>query len=289
MATNNTDFTNVVNVEEFTGVSASAKIQAAIDFASTNAKKTVILADKDYYISSTITVKNGVRLEGGHASSITIGADVRGFNIEKNAAMRNLKINVDYTGYSKEVLYLDGVQKYYNTWNRTRLENLVILNWTGKVSGTAIQLYSGGKGHEISFVNFNDVKIVSFAKAVHLKAVKPASGFAYVNANRFDNFSIEDCIDCITLEGSETIPNECSGNMFTNLQIQPSANTVNIAKIQGQYNKLDGMCWDLHEIKHKLPIFTFMAESNYNELEMKSIPATRISNLGKKSNKFSTY
>jgi hypothetical protein len=281
---------NVVYVEDFTGASVSAKIQAAIDYAAANAKKTVILADKDYYISSTVTVKVGVRLQGGFGSSVTIGADVRGFVIERNASLCDLKINVDIAGYSKEVIYLDGIQKFYNTWNRARLQNLILLNWTGTVSGTAIQCYSGGVSHEVSFVNFDDIKIVSFSKGIHLKAVQPASDMAWVNANRFNNISLEDCIDMIVIEGSETIPYECSGNMFTNLQIQPTSNTLRIITVQGQYNRFDGMCWDLQSITSTTSaLVTFKAESNYNELDMKSIPSTRISNLGKTSNKYATY
>jgi hypothetical protein len=148
---------NVVYVESYTGT-ASQKIQAAIDFAATNAQKTVVLADKDYYISSTITVKVGVRLMGGHASSITIGANVRGIVVERNAVLENLKINIDYSGYSQQAIYLDGIQKFYNSLNRARLYNLVLYNWTGVTSGTAIHLYSGGTSHEISFVDFDTIK-----------------------------------------------------------------------------------------------------------------------------------
>jgi hypothetical protein len=280
---------NALFVEDFTGASTTAKIQAAIDAAAAGTKKTVILADKDYYAMGTITVKAGVKLQGSYKSSVTFGGNVRGFVIEKGASVWDLKINVDYTGYSKEVIYLDGAQKYYNSSDKTSFRNLILYNWTGTVAGTAIHCYSGGTGHNVSFVNFEDIKIVSFAKGIYLKADNPGTGMAWVNANRFNNVTLEDCIDNIVLEGSETIPNECSGNFFTNLQIQPSANTVNVATIQGQYNKVDGICWDLQEITHTNPVFTFKAASNYNELDMKSIPSTRISNLGKTSNRFTTY
>jgi hypothetical protein len=282
---------NAFYVEDFTGT-ATQKIQAAIDaaaVATAGTKKTVILADKDYYITGTITVKIGVKLQGSHGTSITIGANVRGFVIERNAYLGGMKINVDFTGYSKEVIYLDGVQKFYNSLHQTRIENLRLYNWTGTVSGTGIHCYSGGTNHEVSFVDFESIKIVGFSKGIHLKAVNPVTGNAWINANRFDKITLENNIDNIVLEGSETIPNECSGNSFTNLQIQPSDVTVNIMTIQGQYNKINGICWDLFEILHSNPVFTFKAESNYNELDMKSIPAAKITNLGKTSNRFSTF
>jgi hypothetical protein len=279
---------NVVYVESYTGT-ASQKIQAAIDFAATNAQKTVVLADKDYYISSTITVKVGVRLMGGHASSITIGANVRGIVVERNAVLENLKINIDYSGYSQQAIYLDGIQKFYNSLNRARLYNLVLYNWTGVTSGTAIHLYSGGTSHEISFVDFDTIKIAGFAKGIHLKAVQPASGMAWINANKFDKITLDACIENIILEGSETIPFECSGNMFKNLQIQPYSGTTSIVSVQGQYNKFEGICWDIQDITYSGSLFTYKAESNYNEADMKSIPVARYSNLGKTSNRFSIY
>ena len=278
-----------VYVEDFTGNTPQAKIQAAIDFAFQNARKTVIASDKDYYITGPVIIKQGVKLQGSYGTRFVIGANVRGFELQKDASLWNVSIFVDYKGYSKEVIYLDGKYKYYNTWNNSSLKNLVLVNWTGSVSGTGIQLYSGGTGHEISYVNFTDIKIVSFEKGIYLKAVKPASGLAYVNANRFDKVSLDDCIENIVLEGSETIPNECSGNSFTNLQIQPSNNTIHIMTIQGQYNKIDGICWDLHLIQHSDSVFIFKPESNYNELAMRSIPANRILNSGKTKNRFDTF
>lgn len=279
---------NIVYVEDFAGSTAQSKIQAAINFAFQNNKKTVIAANKDYYMTGNVIIKQGVKLQGSYGTRFIIGANVRGFELERDASLWNARIMVDYKGYTKEVIYLDGKHKYYNTWHNASLNNIVIVNWSGTVSGTGIHLYSGGSGHEISFVNFMDIKIVGFARGLYLKAVKPASGFAYVNANRFDKISLDDCIDNIILEGSETIPNECSGNSFTNLQIQPTPNTKRIMTIQGQINKVDGICWDLDQIQHSDPIFIFKAESNYNYLDMRTIPANRILNSGKSGNRFET-
>jgi hypothetical protein len=280
---------NVVLVEDFSGAGEHQKIQAAIDFASSNNKRTVLLADKDYYLTGSIIVKKNVLLKGGYGTGLTIGTNVRGIAIEQNASLENVKIGIDYTGYNKEAIYLDGAQKFYNTWNRSRLRDITLVNWTGEQTGTGIHCFSGGNEHEISFVLFDSIKIVGFAKGIHLKAVKPITGRSWVNANTFDKIAIEDCVDMIVIEGSETVPFECSGNIFTNLQIQPSWVTERILTIQGQYNKVEGICWDLHEIGHTGPVVEFKVESDYNELEMKSIPAARILNNGKTRNIFSAY
>lgn len=125
-----------VYVEDFSGTTPQAKIQAAIDFASQNARKTVIAADKDYYITGTVIIKQGVKLQGSYGTRFVIGANVRGFELQKDASFWDASIMVDYNGYTKEVIYLDGKYNYYNTWNNTSLKNLILLNWTGTVSGT---------------------------------------------------------------------------------------------------------------------------------------------------------
>ncbi|MBI0577468.1 hypothetical protein IEC97_08855 [Neobacillus cucumis] len=275
-----------VYVEDFSGNTDQAKIQAAIDFAIKNARKTVIASDKDYHLTGTVVIKQGVKLLGSYGTRFIIGANVRGFELQKDSSFSDACVMVDFSGYSKEVVYLDGKYKYYTKWNGSSLKNLVIVNWTGKVSGTGIRLYSGGNGHGISFITFTDIKIVSFEIGIHLKANIPPSGVSSVNANRFEKISLESCIENIILEGSETIPNECSGNLFTNLQIQPSSNTNHIMTIQGQNNKVDGICWDLQLIQHTNPVFIFKPESNNNELAMGSIPVNRIKNNGKANNRY---
>jgi hypothetical protein len=285
---NNKTNSNFVFVDDFKSSTVAGKIQAAIDYAHKGNIKTVLLADSDYYISEGIVIKQGVKLLGSYGSKVTIGANVRGFEIEKDASLDGVAIRVDHKGYDKEVIYLDGKHKYYNTWNQSSIRNLLLVNWTGKVSGTGIHCYSGGEAHEISFIDFESIKIVGFEKGIHLKADKPNKGMAWVNANRFDKFSIEDCVEMIVLEGSETIPNECSGNSFTNLQLQPSRNTRSVLTVQGQYNKFDGICWDMHLVKHRNPVVTFDAQSDYNELNMRSVQKNRIDNRGKKNNLFDT-
>ena len=48
------------------------------------------------------------------------------------------------------------------------------------------------------------------------------------------------------------------GNLFPNLQIQPSTYTKNILRVSGMYNRFDGMLWDIYQIKHSNPIVTMV-------------------------------
>ena len=54
----------------------------------------------------------------------------------------------------------------------------------------------------------------------------------------------------IYMDSHSTIPNEASGNQFTNLQIQPSSKTKSILTVSGQHNEFHGMLWDLNQINH---------------------------------------
>ena len=278
---------NVVLVDNFTGTAAE-KIQAAIDFAANNNKKTVLASDHDYYITSTIIVRKGVLLQGGQQTSYTIGANLRGFEIQQDASLVGASINVDPIAYNKEAVYLDGSQKFYNTWNRTILRDLVILNWSGGHTGTGLKLFSGTPEAEISFVDFENIKIVGFDKGIHLQARKITSGRTWINANRFTNLSLDDCVDMITIDSGVTVPNECSGNLFSNLQIQPSSYTKNILQVSGMYNRFDGMLWDISEIKHSNPIVTMTKNSSYNIVDIPSLPSNRYVNNGSPNNKLTS-
>ncbi|MGM0923905.1 MAG: hypothetical protein ACQEWW_22310 [Bacillota bacterium] len=270
-----------VLVENFQGANDKAKIQAAIDFAQSNEDKLVELANKDYVITGPIVIKEGVKLLFNYGSRFIVYGNFRVIELQKNASLSGAYIAIDDTSFNSVVIYLDGKYKYYNTWNKTKIENVNIINWSGSYKGTGISLYSNGTGHEISFVNFETVNIAGLNTALRLQAVKPASGFSWVNANRFTNFSIDDCVNGVVLTSSETIPNECSGNQFVNMQIQPSSITNKLFTINGQYNEFNGVAWDLQLITHTRPIVEFTAASSYNSVNFRSIPAEKMIDRGR--------
>ncbi|MEK4029895.1 MULTISPECIES: hypothetical protein [Bacillaceae] len=266
--------------EDFKGANHSLQIQNAIEFARQNNTKTVLLADKSYNITAPIIVREGVRLEFGHGTTFVVYGNFPVIELERNAVLTGAYIAIDDAAFNSDVIRLDGKHKYYNVWNRTKIEELNVINWSGSHKGTGISLFSGGSGHEISYVNFENVKIAGMATGMKLKAQKPATGMAWVNANRFTNASLDDCVTMIHMESGLTVPNECSGNQWTNLQIQPSTATQKIARITGQYNRLEGMVWDLASIPHKNPIIDLTAASDATDILIPSIPLNRISDNG---------
>jgi len=265
-------------VENFKGENDSIKIQSAINKAESSKIKTVLLDDKKYKITSPIIVKKGVKLLFGYGSQFVVEGNFRVLELENNASIEGAYIAIDDPKFNSEVIYLDGKNKYYN---KTQIKDINIINWTETNKGTGISLYSAGKENEISFVNFENIKIVGMETGLKLVAKKTSTGQAWINANRFMNFSLEDCVNMIYMDSQVTTPNEISGNQFTNLQIQPSNKTKSIIKVSGQYNEFHGMVWDLNKIKHENELIELTDKSMNTVIEMSSVPANRVLDSGK--------
>ncbi|ANY29435.1 putative glycosyl hydrolase [Bacillus phage PK16] len=273
----------MLQVKSFSGATHAEQIQNAINAASVSTTdKTVQLEEfKDYYITAPIIVKKNVELLFGYGTKLVVGGNVRVLELELNASVTNPYIAIDDPTFDSAVFYLDGKNKFYNTWNRTSIKNGVIVNWSGSHKGVGISCFSGGTGHEVSFVNFFDIKMVGLRRGIELKATKPTTGMSWVNANRFKDISFDDCVEMIVIESSETIPNECSGNMFTGLQIQPSAATQLIFKVNGQQNRFEGMLWDTHLITNTGAFVQFTNTSSYNKIDFNgSVPTAKVSDAG---------
>ncbi|MFZ3195530.1 MAG: hypothetical protein WA181_04920, partial [Bacillus mycoides] len=268
-------------VEDFKGKNDSNKIQAAINKAESSKIKTVLLDDKKYKITSPIIVKQGVKLLFGYGTQFVVEGNFRVLELEKNASIEGAYIAIDDPKFNSEVIYLDGKNKYYNTWNKTQVKDINIINWTETNKGTGISLYSGGKENEISFVNFENIKVAGMETGLKLVAKKPKAGHSWINANRFMNFSLEDCVNMIYMDSNLTTPNEISGNQFTNLQMQPSSKTKNILRVSGQHNEFNAMVWDLNKINHENELIELTDKSMNTVIDITSVPTSRVLDSGK--------
>lgn len=268
-------------VEDFKGKNDSNKIQAAINKAEASKIKTVLLDDKKYKITSPIIVKKGVKLLFGYGTQFVVEGNFRVLELETNASIEGAYIAIDDPKFNSEVIYLDGKNKYYNTWNKTQIKDINIINWTETNKGIGISLYSGGKENEISFINFDNIKVAGMETGLKLVAKKPSAGHAWINANRFMNFSLEDCVNMIYMDSQVTTPNEISGNQFTNLQIQPSNKTKSIVRVSGQHNEFHGMVWDLNKIKHENELIELTDKSANTIIDITSVPTSRVLDSGK--------
>jgi hypothetical protein len=276
----------VVYLGDFTGTDNEVKIQAAIDYAVANGIKTVLLEDKTYIISARILIKTGIKLVGGYNTSFTVyGVNYNVLEFQKNASAEGFTINIDDVNFVGNVLYFDGVYRYYNSWNRTAVRNMQIIDWNDYRKATGVKLLSRNANDEISFLVFDNVKIVSMNVGVSLQCTAPTpSGNAYINANRFNNFTLEGCNEMINISSQVTIPAECSGNIFSSLQMQPSYATQTLITVNGGYNVFDGMIWDLQLIPHSNNVIFCTAQSEYTRFNLQNMPYTRVSDLGNQNN-----
>ncbi|MDG5787894.1 hypothetical protein QA612_10320 [Evansella sp. AB-P1] len=246
----------------------SQAIQAAIDHSyESNISKVRLTGNKHYVIKSGIIVREGVELEFDQNTRLFIEGNFRAIELEKNASITNGIIEVTNNSFDSEVIYLDGKHQFWS-WERTHVRNVTIVNSSGTRQGTALALFADGPNHFISFVNFTDLNIVGFNRGIYLEAVEQENDadFTWVNGNRFVNITLDDCVNCIELIGSITIPYETTGNEFTSLQVQLTSYTESVLSVMGSDNKFDGVIWDVHELVHEEPIITFSRQSTGNFL-----------------------
>jgi hypothetical protein len=272
-----------IYVENFSGANDSLKIQAAIDYARNNRGKNVKLGNRDYLITAPLIIKQGIKLLFDYGTQFIVEGNFRVLEMQKNASLEGVYIAINDPAFDSEVIYLNGKYKYYNTWHRTQIRNINIVNWHSSHKGIGLSLFSGGAGHEISFVHFENIKIAGMKIGMKLVANRPPSGLAWINANRFLSVSLDDCIEMVSMSSSSTIPYEISGNQFKDLQIQPTSITTKILKVSGQFNYFNGMIWDVSSIPHNGPVIELTANSMDTTLNIPSVPNNRIIDNGQRN------
>jgi hypothetical protein len=259
----------IVYVDNYTGSTDSDKIQKAIDFATQKGNpKTVLVSDRDYIITKPIVIKKDVKLEFAYGARLVVEGNFRVIELQKNASLKGAYIAIDTAQFDNDVIYLYGANNYYNSWWRSEIEDINIVNWTESHKGTAIKLYTNGKTHEISFLKFENIKIAEMGTAINIQSDKapnvPYYNNGYISANQFNNIVIDNVLTGIVV-------NKASGNSFTNIQFQLESKIKSAINVIGsQYNKFEGMIWDGQRIPAGAsPIFTTDSNSSYNEFDLR--------------------
>ncbi|MBX0357659.1 hypothetical protein [Halobacillus sp. Nhm2S1] len=244
----------------------SAAIQEAINYsAESGLGKVKATGNQRFILRKGIVLKQGIELELGKNTTLEVQGDFRVFEIMKNASITNGMIAVSDPKFSSEVLYFDGEQKFWS-WETSRIEGVNIINMSDENTGTAIALIADDSDEFISFIDFLSLKIVGFHTGVLVKAEIPTEKYNFVNGNRFINLTLDDCVQCIVLESSKSIPNEVSGNQFTDFQIQLSDATEEVLRVSGSDNRFQGMIWDAESYVSETKIVNFSAQSMRNTL-----------------------
>ncbi|SDN07832.1 hypothetical protein SAMN04488137_3398 [Fictibacillus solisalsi] len=266
--------TDYINAEKYGANGDDLKddtmaIQQAINESySSEIGKVRLTGNKQYVLTSGLNVKRGVELELGQNTKILVNGNFRAFSLHKNSSITNGIIEVTDKHFHAEVIYLDGKEQFWSD-TRTRVRNLTIVNSSGGHDGTGIKLFAGGANHYISFVNFEDISISGFQKGLEINVRKPNKNAAWINGNRFTHFTFDDCIRCIVINSSRSIPNESSGNQFSGLQVQITKQTEQILSVNGTHNIFEGMIWDTSLLKDASTLIdlhphAFQTELNFN-------------------------
>ncbi|WP_232324877.1 glycosyl hydrolase family 28-related protein [Halobacillus mangrovi] len=281
--------TGRTNVEAF-GASGddskddSSAIQAAIDSSYENDNLPVQLLGKTYILKQGLRLKEGVSLEMGVATKILVEGNFNVLELERKTSITNGTIEITTPEFQSAVIHVSGKEQVWTT-ERIQLENVTLYNSSGSNRGKGIYFSADTSDEFISFVNVSGVNVSGFHTAVHLQATPPEKEeeHNFVNGNRFVNMTLDDCVVCIRLDSDVTIPNEVSGNMFDNLQIQLTERTDKAVILSGTNNTLEGMIWDASIIEDAHPLIEGTEPSYGNFIRM-NLPKDRFLDKGQGNN-----
>lgn len=276
---------HVVRVEEFGAIGNDGKddseaIQRAID-ASAEQKRgpVVMMSHEKYTIQDRIVLKEGVEIQFEHQSQWLIEGDFRVLEVQKNARIEGGLLMVQTDDFSSEVIYLDGQEQFW-TWEQTAIEDVNIINTSGSNQGTGVLFHADQSDEFISFVDVEGVTVTGFHTGLKLQADPPeGEEYNFVNGNRFVNITLEDCVRCIDLQSSISVPNEVSGNQFTNVQIQLTDDIESAIMVTGSDNQIQGMVWDYESFPSSESMVVFDEKSQRNSL-MSNLPPDLVRDDG---------
>ncbi|MCA0149776.1 glycoside hydrolase family 55 protein [Rossellomorea vietnamensis] len=258
----------------------SSAIQAAIDYSHENGHLPVQLLGETYILKKGLHLKEGVSLEMGVATKLVAEGNFNVLELEEKSSVTNGTIEVTTPDFQSSAIYISGKERVWTT-NRIQVENVTLYNSSGSNKGEGISLTAGSSGEFISFMNILGVNVSGFYSGVSLEVSPPEGGeeYNFINGNRFVNLTLDDCIVCIQVDSSASIPNEASGNMFDNLQIQLTERTSKAVSLSGSHNIIEGMVWDMNALKGNQSLIEFSNESSENVVKF-NIPKVSLVDKG---------
>lgn len=259
----------------------SSAIQAAIDYSYENDNLPVQLLGKTYILKRGLKLKEGVTLEMGIATKLLVEGNFNVLEVEQKTSITNGTIEITTPEFRGAAIYVSGKEQVWTT-NRIHIENVTLYNSSGTNRGKGIFFNAGSSGEFISFVNVSGVNVSGFHSAVLLEATPPEGGedYNFINGNRFVNMTLDDCIVCIQVNSAVTIPNEASGNMFENLQIQLTEQTDKAVILSGSNNIIEGMVWDVAFMEDRQAIIELTKDSSENLLKL-NLSKDRVADEGR--------
>lgn len=223
---------------------ATAAIQAALDYAGANGGLQVCgESGAKYDIDGTLNVPASVSLDWNGAK-VNVVADVDGVRLRAGSRMANGTIETAVAGYSKALVYLNGIDRFNLTTN-ARVDNLT-LNGPGTGEGIRLQV-DGVNGDRIAFTSWRDVYINNFYTGLHINVADPGVGTNWANSNVFDNLVFYGCVKAIVGARAVSTSNSLISGNHIFAQVQPATSFANAQRalvLDGTYNHVRMMIWD---------------------------------------------
>jgi hypothetical protein len=276
-----------------TGVSdVGAAITAAISAGALS-----ILVDYSttpYSMATGVTIPGGVTVDLGWGNTIQLAtghASLTLFQVNPNATLLGCVIDLanylDGNGnctYTGNVVAVDAVaaNATYQGHKPTTVRRFRFRGTTEEpipdspssvlahtLSGTAIYVNSGGavQGLAVYGLTVEDIGILGFQYGIRLNL---STAVAFINGNTFDNIWTFDCANSIN-STAFTPGLNIDGNLFVNIDIQSTKNSVTGVAIDGSNNKYHGQIWDWANqapTSAKLNAITVTTGSHFNDINL---------------------
>jgi hypothetical protein len=208
--------------------------------------KELVYPSGSYPISDTMVLENISVSCSPFAIFKPTSPTVNMFDIRPNTFWNGGMIDCSGINFSATVFTIDG--KYQPGMGATRqapcLENIYFNTRRSTLGGgTAILFTSNGESNNaINFCRLDGLRFYGFSDAIKMYLDKAG----WITANLFSNIAIHSCVRGINLYSEPTAIKGCNGNLFSNIQLQPSPISIDGIKItKGSYNRFDNlMMWD---------------------------------------------
>lgn len=262
-------------------------IQAAIDAASGE----VLIPAGVWDVSQTITGRAGVNLILSHGATLRAVADVDIYRPAPRGGIQGGTLDCTLPGYSHAAILLDGQKHFY-------LQPTIIadvqINGGGTGTGIRFQAYQQMDSYPYVFgVVVRDFGIANFTRGIWMEIIEVANSeqLASINANQFGNGYFDRCRYAIYMDYIESAPSTLrgiGGNTFSNIQVQPDANSLRAVYCEGGHNLFINLfVWDWYaEMTGNNPAIELTTHSTRN-LILTNLRSAYFANSGA-TNRFVT-
>lgn len=233
----------------------TAAIQAALAAANSAGGGVVEITPGTYKVGGTLVVNSGVQAWLHPSAVLKATADVNVVQLKSQSGIFGGAIDVSGVAFTSAAIYLNGADHIGGAFRPTFIQNIklasAIVSGHGRGYGILLRAtQTTGVNPEIYGVQVSNSQLDSFLNGISLEIVETngVTDWAAVNGNLFSNLGLSSCDNFINVKSvvSGTTTNQSpGGNVFNNIQVQHSANSVNGIFCNGLQNSFTNcFIWD---------------------------------------------